>query len=497
MSRTVQLFQMVRPDTDPVSMGLIGFKNGDTLASLRSKLETTCVFSSFQFWDARVSSPLHPKLESIIFVEKCEGKVFLFETAEFPSTSKRDSSASVVTGFDTVDATDPNTRSSTPELTVGSALVSVSCETTLPGEVENYGGKLLLQSRRMSKHAVEIWRDQVEKLIKLVQKCLKLLEDREDAQQERTLGTRLYLEVVADYIDIFYSTKLDLFSRVVNCAKVSFFFRLWRLWLLRDNHTVSGVIETLSEKNMVSIECWYDVQMSCHMVVLLCVLFRDKFSGLKVLLHLLGSDCCEHFFSRVGGMSGYERNYGFGDLIDCASGLNRLASMEYGEENIHFGRSHAKQQTIWGKLHLLLASETEPDLSDFNRLQTGAEVIEALKKGFDEAQNLLIQLNMAPHAGVRNQAWWKTPWIIERELRLFERGSETSAVPMDTECDEVGGDDADLSGPVDLWDLSTDVQGQGSDGDLQSPCRTTQHSLILYPKCTPARLLPVAFASRH
>ncbi|KAL3689780.1 hypothetical protein R1sor_016089 [Riccia sorocarpa] len=164
MSRTVHLFQMVRPDTDPVSMRLIGFKNEDTLASLRSKLETTSVLSSFQFWDARVSSPVHPKLEfqSIIFVEECEGKdlVFVFETAEFPSTSRGDSSASVITGFVTFDATDPNTRSSAPELIVGSALVSVSCETTLPREVENYGGKLLLQSR-MSKPAVEIWRDQI------------------------------------------------------------------------------------------------------------------------------------------------------------------------------------------------------------------------------------------------------------------------------------------------------------------------------------------------
>ncbi|KAL3681939.1 hypothetical protein R1sor_024895 [Riccia sorocarpa] len=33
-------------------------------------------------------------------------------------------------------------------------------------------------------------------------------------------------------------------------------------------------------------------------------------------------------------MTGYERNYDFADLIHCASGLNRLASMEYGEENI-------------------------------------------------------------------------------------------------------------------------------------------------------------------
>ncbi|KAL3696467.1 hypothetical protein R1sor_010543 [Riccia sorocarpa] len=54
-------------------------------------------------------------------------------------------------------------------------------------------------------------------------------------------------------------------------------------------------------------------------------------------------------------MSGYERNYDFADLIDCASGLNRLASMEYGEEKLNMGKSHAKQQTIWGKLHPLVA----------------------------------------------------------------------------------------------------------------------------------------------
>ncbi|KAL3694044.1 hypothetical protein R1sor_007695 [Riccia sorocarpa] len=183
---------------------------------------------------------------------------------------------------------------------------------------------------------------------------------------------------------------------------------------------VSGVTETLSEKNMVSIECWYDVQMSCHMVVLLCILFRDKFTGQRVPLHLLGSDCCEHFFSRVGGMSGYERNYDFADLIDCASGLNRLAYMEYGEENIHFGRSHAKQQTIWGKLHPLLP-------------------------------------------GVRNQVWWRTPWIIENELRLFDSSVETAPVLVDTEIEEVGGDNVDLNDPGNLWDLSFKMQGVGSD----------------------------------
>ncbi|KAL3677189.1 hypothetical protein R1sor_027137 [Riccia sorocarpa] len=59
------------------------------------------------------------------------------------------------------------------------------------------------------------------------------------------------------------------------------------------------------------------------------------------------------FFSRVGGMRGYERNYDFGDLLDCASGLNRLAALEYGEEAVKISKGHVKQRTLWVKLHPL------------------------------------------------------------------------------------------------------------------------------------------------
>ncbi|KAL3678263.1 hypothetical protein R1sor_021219 [Riccia sorocarpa] len=298
-----------------------------------------------------------------------------------------------------------------------------------------------------------------------VQNCLKLLEDRPDEQRERTLGTRLYLEIVGDYIDIFFSVKLDLFSRIVLCSKVSFFFRLWRLWLLRGNHEVSGSTQSLSEKNMVSHECWLDVQMSCHMVVLLCRMFRDQYPGYEVPLHLLGSDCCEHFFSRVGGMAGYERNYDFGDLMSCASGLNRIAWMEYGEENIQVGKSHVKQRTIWGKLHPLHPGEAEPNLADFDGLKSDREMVDALLKGFKEAQNVLTQLNMAPHTGVRDQAWWKTPWKVETDLKLF--GAGLNRVDDPTECD-VDITDA-LEPDCPSWDmpLSRDVLDEDSELDDQ------------------------------
>ncbi|KAL2650045.1 hypothetical protein R1flu_018173 [Riccia fluitans] len=87
-------------------------------------------------------------------------------------------------------------------------------------------------------------------------------------------------------------------------------------------------------------------------------------------LDLLGLDSCEQFFSRVGGKRGYERNYDFRDLLDCASGLNRLAILEYGEEVVKLSKAHVKQRPLWAKLHPLPPSHAKPDLSDFARLAT-------------------------------------------------------------------------------------------------------------------------------
>ncbi|KAL2641549.1 hypothetical protein R1flu_009136 [Riccia fluitans] len=76
------------------------------------------------------------------------------------------------------------------------------------------------------------------------------------------------------------------------------------------------------------------------------------------------------FFSRVGMMRGYERNYDFGDLLNCASGLNRLAVLEYGKDVVKLSKVHVKQRPLWAKLHPLPPGHAKPDLSDFARLAT-------------------------------------------------------------------------------------------------------------------------------
>ncbi|KAL2631575.1 hypothetical protein R1flu_016261 [Riccia fluitans] len=88
-------------------------------------------------------------------------------------------------------------------------------------------------------------------------------------------------------------------------------------------------------------------------------------------------------------MRGYGRNYDFGHLLDCASGLNRLALLEYSKEVIKLSKAHVKQRPLWAKLHPLSPGHAKPDLSDFARLATNDQITKALKVGLQQAQTLL------------------------------------------------------------------------------------------------------------
>ena len=122
-----------------------------------------------------------------------------------------------------------------------------------------------------------------------------------EVHQERTLGTELYLEVCPNYIDIFLSPRLNLRSRIVLASKSGFFFRIWKLWFQFGNQSIGGNSKKPTlDINFVLQQCFLDIQMSCHFVVLLICHFREKYPKLAVPLHLTGSDSCEFFFPRLG-----------------------------------------------------------------------------------------------------------------------------------------------------------------------------------------------------
>ncbi|KAL2652990.1 hypothetical protein R1flu_021118 [Riccia fluitans] len=155
-------------------------------------------------------------------------------------------------------------------------------------------------------------------------------------------------------------------------------------------------------------------------------------------------------------MRGYERDYDFGDIMDCVTGLNRLAALEHGEEAMKLSKAHVKQRTLWARLHPLPSGHAKPDLSDFARLVIDDQITKALKVGLQQAQTLLTSLNMPPHAGLRDKTWWRTPCTLEKELRIFGRSFSTQ--DPEHECFELNDMEKVEKMPnnelsSDLWDI--------------------------------------------
>jgi hypothetical protein len=89
---------------------------------------------------------------------------------------------------------------------------------------------------------------------------LRELRVSRQLNQERTLDTEMYLQICSDYIDIFLSLSLCLKDRVVLASKVSFFFRIWKLWHKFGDHLVGGNTKSLTvHESFVSNQCFLDV----------------------------------------------------------------------------------------------------------------------------------------------------------------------------------------------------------------------------------------------
>ncbi|KAL2620838.1 hypothetical protein R1flu_001043 [Riccia fluitans] len=171
MSRNIHLYHLRVKEQSMISLGLIGFKEGDTLLSLRQKLEGIRIFeSAFQFWDSRLGSPIHTKLEALIFVEDLEGKVVLFEMKDSEESNVVLVGPRVKTE-PLVIATQPIERNLIYK-EQNEGIVNVLIRSSEPSVIgdDRLEGKALFLSKRMS-HVVETaWWEQVERLIILQQK---------------------------------------------------------------------------------------------------------------------------------------------------------------------------------------------------------------------------------------------------------------------------------------------------------------------------------------
>ena len=217
--------------------------------------------------------------------------------------------------------------------------------------------------------------------------------------------------IVDGYIENFMSHSLTLWERVRNASRAHHFFTLWLCWVQKQSHTNVNT-------NFISIEAYQDVKISFHFVVLLIKLFRDQYSNLSSVLHLIGSDVCEKFFSKVGGMVGAERAYDFTNLLHAVGTLNRVVEEEQNPQGIHFKKYHNKQENIWNKLHQETIKNIDI-LSQYDSISINNKIIKSLKIGLKDAQDILSTLGMQLENHTQS-SWWVKPWIEDQNYPTFQ-----------------------------------------------------------------------------
>lgn len=138
-------------------------------------------------------------------------------------------------------------------------------------------------------------------------------------------------------------------------------------------------------------------------------LFRDRFNHLEVSHILVGSDVCEIFYRKVGGMLQNERSYDGCASVERVGALARIAEFEVDLKGPCYSRAHKKQTHIWFDLELQIGVPLA-DLKDYSSIGTEEHIVAALHGGFAETQITCAALGMRP-IEIEPGCWWIAIWV--------------------------------------------------------------------------------------
>lgn len=176
--------------------------------------------------------------------------------------------------------------------------------------------------------------------------------------------------------------------------------------------------------------------------------FSEKCIDIPLPLSGTGSDCCEIFFSKVGGMIQNERSYTGADLLETTNALNRVAEFQALGELL-FPATHLKQENIWHVLEKKAGPdglEITCDLGNYSTVDNSDKIIYALEEGMREAQEMCLKVGICcKEKGA--DTWWTVPWKHEdyfdknyfQQLDSIECEDETDRADLEHENDVVAG----------------------------------------------------------
>jgi hypothetical protein len=210
--------------------------------------------------------------------------------------------------------------------------------------------------------------------------CLKKLENMGHACVK---GTRVYLYLVWNYAEIFFSKDASLARRVQNAAYIVHFLGIWNNFIRQHKNLQL-------KSNFISRETFLDTLLSAHFAVLYIVYHRDNHPELPCQLDVTGSEPCEVLFSQFGQWVGNRRTYRFGEMLANVSSMFRLEHIRSDPDGPKFKRGHEKQENIWPKLN---GHNNKADLTEY---PSDNEVLKSWKAGIQEARASAVEVGMFP-----------------------------------------------------------------------------------------------------
>jgi len=72
-----------------------------------------------------------------------------------------------------------------------------------------------------------------------------------------------------------------------------------------------------------------DCLISCHLAILHIMMMQDLFPNLLIVLHKVGSNCCEDFFSFFGQHVENKHNFCNGEAIEETSHIGRTKQIKF------------------------------------------------------------------------------------------------------------------------------------------------------------------------
>lgn len=317
---------------------------------------------------------------------------------------------------------------------------------------------------------------------KLVVGVLVMLQQPRNGGHQ-THGTVAVYQMISKYLLIFFALKLTLVERVENAAYVCQFLRLWHVAI----RSWPDQAERNVQENFYPMQTFRHVLMSCQSAVMFIMGCRELTPNQICGLRFLGSDCCEILFSILGGWGGltsWQRNFGFGHAATKVTDANALMAMR--------ARGNVQQQThrnvkageFCNKLHEDMTLD-DADLTDY---PTTPEIVEAWHRGKRDATTVALALKMK-HDHLPD-AMWSRPWewdppnprvpeMDEYLKRKFKDGDESSD---DSDDDDDEDDNIPDLAPIEedlnvqraqmdyaVRSIQRDVEGGGDDDDEEIP----------------------------